>query len=199
MGPEDNWEGRDENLAGVAVNDNVGAGRKGLALCPTHRGKQAGDLFTSRGGPPPRQVWGPGVGSGWAFGTVSPAAVNVGDCGILSRDVILGTGDQSREEAPFLAHSSGCLFISTLPPPLRAHFLTFPPHHPHRDSLPSHIQSLPSPAITSSGVVHTLSSLSHQPAPQPTLPGPQPIPGEVFFHDDIREGRRIFQESIAAI
>lgn len=45
------------------------------------------------------------MGSGWGFRTVSPTALNVGDYGILSYDVIWGTGDQSRVGAPFLVYS----------------------------------------------------------------------------------------------
>lgn len=41
-------------------------------------------------------------------GDVPPAALCVGDCGVLGHDAVLGTGGQSREGASFLAHLCGC-------------------------------------------------------------------------------------------
>lgn len=41
-------------------------------------------------------------------GDMSPAALDVGDCGTHSHDVALCAGAQGREEASILAHSRGC-------------------------------------------------------------------------------------------
>lgn len=109
------------------------------------------------------QVWTPGVGSGWGFGTVSPAALNVGDCGILSHNVPLGTGRKPN----FSFTLVGAYHFHAPHGHRKLTTLAFRPHprprHPHRASLPSPRQPLPGLPSPPLGAFHTLSSLNPQP------------------------------------